>query len=270
MLLQHTALGRVRQRPLDTGRIHIRHHHPDHLLGGYVAMARKVTAAGGFYSFISHGLGRELGMGTGLAIALAYSVFEASLCGGFAYFAVRQTRPVRLPLHVGCTRLFMVVLISVLSYFDIHVSARILGVALVTEVLILLRIRRIGVLSSDRQRQRIGDQPVQRIQQPAGQRLWQHHGLAGAGDRRVLRVLVVGRLRDGAQLRRGVEEPQADRADGHVYLGDRPRHLLHGHVVGLDLGVRATGARRACRPDELLRLLSGPGGAFGKQFISDR
>ena len=29
---------------------------------GYVAMARKVTAAGGFYSFISHGLGRELGM----------------------------------------------------------------------------------------------------------------------------------------------------------------------------------------------------------------
>ena len=50
-------------------------------------MARKVTAVGGFYSFISHGLGRELGMGTGLAITLAYSVFEASLCGGFAFFA---------------------------------------------------------------------------------------------------------------------------------------------------------------------------------------
>ena len=32
---------------------------------GYVAMARKVTAAGGFYSFISHGLGRELGHGGG-------------------------------------------------------------------------------------------------------------------------------------------------------------------------------------------------------------
>ena len=33
---------------------------------GYVAMARKVTTAGGFYSYISHGLGRELGIGTGL------------------------------------------------------------------------------------------------------------------------------------------------------------------------------------------------------------
>src|SRR6202140_1449978 len=29
---------------------------------GYVAMSRKVTTAGGFYSYISHGLGRELGL----------------------------------------------------------------------------------------------------------------------------------------------------------------------------------------------------------------
>src|SRR5215475_7176175 len=54
---------------------------------GYAAMAAKVTAVGGFYSFISHGLGRELGMGFGFGSVVAYSVFEASLCGGFAYFA---------------------------------------------------------------------------------------------------------------------------------------------------------------------------------------
>src|SRR3981081_337304 len=53
---------------------------------GYVAMSRKVTTAGGFYSYISHGLGRELGLGTGFAAVVAYSVFEASLAGGFAYF----------------------------------------------------------------------------------------------------------------------------------------------------------------------------------------
>ena len=33
---------------------------------GYVAMARKMRAAGGFYTFISHGLGRELGMAAGI------------------------------------------------------------------------------------------------------------------------------------------------------------------------------------------------------------
>ena len=49
-------------------------------------MSRKVTTAGGFYSYISHGLGRELGLGPGLRAVVAYSVFEASLCGGFAYF----------------------------------------------------------------------------------------------------------------------------------------------------------------------------------------
>src|SRR3977135_2845103 len=29
---------------------------------GYVAMAKHIRAAGGFYSFISHGLGRDLGL----------------------------------------------------------------------------------------------------------------------------------------------------------------------------------------------------------------
>src|SRR6201995_4395414 len=54
---------------------------------GYVTMARKIRAAGGFYSFISHGLGRELGMAAGICGALAYSLVEVSLLGGFAYFA---------------------------------------------------------------------------------------------------------------------------------------------------------------------------------------
>ena len=33
---------------------------------GYVAMARKIRATGGFYTLISHGLGRELGLATGI------------------------------------------------------------------------------------------------------------------------------------------------------------------------------------------------------------
>src|SRR5229473_5445659 len=113
---------------------------------GYVAMSRKVTTAGGFYSYISHGLGRELGLGTGFAAVVAYSVFEASLCGGFAYF-----------LQLGLTNfgsltglhflgyiqwpwlaLFMVVVISLITYFDIRITARILGVFLVGEIVFLL------------------------------------------------------------------------------------------------------------------------------------
>ena len=38
---------------------------------GYVAMARRVTAAGGFYSFMSHAFGQSAGMGVALLIAPA-------------------------------------------------------------------------------------------------------------------------------------------------------------------------------------------------------
>jgi amino acid transporter len=104
---------------------------------GYVAMARKVTAAGGFYSFISHGLGRELGMAAGLASAVAYSVFEASLCGGFAYFAVLKLAQYGYHVNWVWPALFMVALIGILAFFDVHLSARVLGVALICEVLAL-------------------------------------------------------------------------------------------------------------------------------------
>ena len=105
---------------------------------GYVAMARKVTAAGGFYSFISHGLGRELGMASGLAMVVAYSVFEASLCGGFAYFATAKLAQYGYNVEWYWCALFMVALIGVLAYFDVHISARVLGFALITEVIALL------------------------------------------------------------------------------------------------------------------------------------
>jgi amino acid transporter len=105
---------------------------------GYVAMSRKVTAAGGFYSFISHGLGRELGMASGLAMVVAYSVFEVSLVGGFAYFATLKLNQYGYHPSWYWAGLFMIVLISILAYFDVHISARVLGAALIGEVLLLL------------------------------------------------------------------------------------------------------------------------------------
>src|SRR6202165_2684488 len=106
---------------------------------GYVAMSRKVTTAGGFYSYISHGLGRELGLGTGFAAVVAYSVFEASLCGGFAFFLNQKLSQIGTATGGGWLNaiqwpylaLLMVVLLSVITYFDIRISARVLGVFLV-------------------------------------------------------------------------------------------------------------------------------------------
>src|SRR5215469_8262189 len=105
---------------------------------GYVAMARKKTTAGGFYSYISHGLGREIGIGTGYGAVLAYSVFEASLCGGFAYFL--NLKLAAFNIHIGWPwlALAMVLIISILTFFDIRLSSVVLGVGLVSEIVVLL------------------------------------------------------------------------------------------------------------------------------------
>jgi amino acid transporter len=105
---------------------------------GYVAMARKIRAAGGFYTFISHGLGREFGLATGIAGALAYSLFELSLLGGFAYFAATNFNS-WFGWHVPWIvfALIAALVISVLCYFDVELSVRVLGFALIGEIIIL-------------------------------------------------------------------------------------------------------------------------------------
>ena len=114
----------------------------------YAAMASKVSSVGGFYSFISQGLGRELGMAAGLASLMSYSVFEASLYGLFAFFANAW-----IVAHFGSNvswiwlALVAVVLASLLSYRDVKLSVAVLGVALILEV-IMLAIFDIGVLTA--------------------------------------------------------------------------------------------------------------------------
>src|SRR4051812_36593170 len=105
---------------------------------GYVAMARKMRAAGGFYTFISHGLGRELGLASGITGAIAYSLFEVSLLGGFAYFASTNFDD-WFGWHIPwiAFALFAALLISVLCYLHVELSVKILGAALVSEVIIL-------------------------------------------------------------------------------------------------------------------------------------
>ena len=105
---------------------------------GYVAMARKIRAAGGFYTFISHGLGRELGLAAGITGALAYALFEVSLLGGFAYFAATNFNDwFGWDIPWIAFALFAAVLISVLCWFDVELSVKVLGSALIGEVIIL-------------------------------------------------------------------------------------------------------------------------------------
>ena len=114
----------------------------------FAAMAGKVSSVGGFYSYISLGLGRDMGMAAGMASFVSYSVFEASLCGLFAFFGNSWIKT-----HLGVDiewiwlALFMIVLISILAYRDVQLSVAVLGVALILEV-VILTIFNVGIMFS--------------------------------------------------------------------------------------------------------------------------
>jgi len=107
---------------------------------GYVQMARKLRAAGGMFTYVSHGLGRALGMMSGLSLAAAYTLFGASLIGGFAAFAqvkVQSALDMDNPINWVWYAILGIVGIACLGYFDIPISAKILGVFLITELAII-------------------------------------------------------------------------------------------------------------------------------------
>ncbi len=105
---------------------------------GYLQMLRRVPSSGGFYSFISRGLGRPLGMAAGWSSVMAYAVIVGSLLGAFSYFGnitIQQFFHVYIPWPV--LAFAALALIGILGHFDVRLNTRILGIALVLEMLVL-------------------------------------------------------------------------------------------------------------------------------------
>ncbi|WNI19460.1 APC family permease [Actinacidiphila sp. ITFR-21] len=113
---------------------------------GYIAMSRRVTSAGGFYTFVTRGLGRIPGVGSGVLIALCYMLFSASVLGVMGYFAatgIESWTGADIPAWVYM--IAALAAMTVLAWFHIELTTRILGVSLVLEVLALV-ILSVGVL----------------------------------------------------------------------------------------------------------------------------
>ncbi|WP_205698507.1 APC family permease [Conexibacter sp. SYSU D00693] len=113
---------------------------------GYIEMSRRVTAAGGFYTFVTRGLGPVAGLGCGILIAFCYIVFAAAVMGSLGYFTATSFEAwfgIDLPGYVYT--LLGLAVISAFGWFHIELTAKVLGVALVAEVL-ALTILAVGVL----------------------------------------------------------------------------------------------------------------------------
>jgi amino acid transporter len=106
---------------------------------GYATMSRHVTSAGGFAAYISRGLGRPWGFAAAFVALLAYNAMLAGIfgqLGAFAHDILRDQLSIDLPWQAWVAVGLAVV--AILGYRDVQISARVLGVLLICEVLILL------------------------------------------------------------------------------------------------------------------------------------
>ncbi|MGH4035054.1 APC family permease [Actinomycetota bacterium Odt1-20B] len=106
---------------------------------GFTAMSRFVRNAGAFYAYVGRGLGRPTGAGAAYVALFSYNAIETGLLVAFGWFTESGFTDLT-GTHVpwwgwSVTGL---VAIGVLGYLKVTLSAKVLGVALVLEVLVLL------------------------------------------------------------------------------------------------------------------------------------
>jgi amino acid transporter len=113
---------------------------------GYVAMSRHIVNAGAFYAYVTKGLGRPLGMSTAMIAVLAYNAWVIAvvgIAGVFAHNVAAAELHVHWSWEVWSAIFFAIV--ATLSLFEIQLSARVLGVALLCEFAVL-SIMSVGIL----------------------------------------------------------------------------------------------------------------------------
>ncbi|GGG27332.1 amino acid permease [Rhodococcoides trifolii] len=114
---------------------------------GFTKMAKHVHNNGAFYSYIRKGLGKIAGLGSAFVAVVCYTLLQLSVYGLFGAVTeatVNDFIGVDLPWWVWA--LVAAAIVSVLGYRSVRVGAKILGVLLVLEVVVLL-VLAVGVIA---------------------------------------------------------------------------------------------------------------------------
>jgi amino acid transporter len=107
---------------------------------GLTTMARILPKPGGFYAFITAGLGRLIGLGSGLIAAVSYYL---ALLSGYALGGIALNSLVHTVFHGPdivwwAWSALLWVVVSVLGYLRVDLSAKVLTVALACELLVVV------------------------------------------------------------------------------------------------------------------------------------
>lgn len=106
---------------------------------GYAQMSKQLVNAGGFYAFVVKGLGRTGGLIAGLIATLGYNFFVVGTIGTSGFFMQSIIAGLTgFDMHWYVWGLLSIVVCFVLARTGVDFSSKVLGVALVLEVLMLV------------------------------------------------------------------------------------------------------------------------------------
>ena len=113
---------------------------------GFTAMTSKVTNAGAFFAYVGRGLGRNMGIGSALAMVVGYVAIQLAIYGFFGGLLAGQMEAsfgIVLPWWVWV--LIAWVIVTGLSLLSVDVGAKVLGTLMLLEVISLF-VAGIGIL----------------------------------------------------------------------------------------------------------------------------
>ena len=105
---------------------------------GFVAMSRHIVNSGAFYSYISHGLGRVLGVAAAFVALPAYALMQIGLFGLFGVVASGVLGALGLTASWFACALVAWAVVAVLGLLWVDLSGKVLGVLLVAEIAVVL------------------------------------------------------------------------------------------------------------------------------------
>lgn len=114
---------------------------------GYVAMARHITNAGAFYTFITRGLGRTPGIAAAVVALVAYNLLQVGLYGAFGPGAASYAADkfgIQAAWWVWALGAWLVV--TVLGMLRVDLNGRVLAVLLSCEVIVVVAITVAGLI----------------------------------------------------------------------------------------------------------------------------
>ena len=106
---------------------------------GFTRMALRVRNPGAFYAYIGRSLGKPMGGGAAILATLAYSAIAMGQLGAVGAFAAGTTsRLTGVDIPWPVFSLTALALVAILGHRQISLSAKVLGIALLTEAAVLL------------------------------------------------------------------------------------------------------------------------------------